>query len=178
MDLILASNKQGKIAEIKALLPHIRVCAMREAGFMEAIEEPFDTFRQNAFQKANTLWQWAGAPVLGGAPGVYSARYAGENAGDAANNEKLLRELQKAENRSAHYYAILCLIINAESHYFEGRCDGRIAEAPRGNAGFGYDPLFIPEGYKLTSGELDTAIKSCISHRAKALQQLLASGLV
>ncbi len=162
---------------------------MREAGYTGIIEEPFDTFRENAFQKAKTLWDWGGMPVLAddsgicvdtldGAPGVYSARYAGEGATDEANNEQLLRALAGSTDRAAHYYAVLCLILDGQPHYFEGRCDGRIAMAPSGGGGFGYDPLFIPDGYSLTFGALDAATKGRISHRAKALQALLASGLL
>ena len=189
MELILASNNKGKIAEISALLPGLGLRSMREAGYTKPIEEPFHTFRENALIKARTVYDFCSIPVLaddsgicvdalGGSPGVFSARYAGPDATDMANNDKLLQELQHVADRNAYYIAVLCLIVNGKAHYFEGRCDGRIAYEPKGSGGFGYDPLFIPDGYDRTFGEIDPDIKSRISHRAKALAALKASGLL
>lgn len=189
LTLILASNNSGKIAEIKTLLPTLVIRTMRDAGYVKEIPEPFNTFRENAFQKAHTIFEWSQKATLSDdsglcvhalkdAPGVHSAYYAGRHGDDKANNEKLLQALAGAEDRTAHYVAILCLIINSEAHYFEGNCFGKIALEPRGEGGFGYDPLFIPEGYESTFGELDTAIKKQISHRAKALLALKNSGLL
>jgi len=189
MKLILASNNQGKIAEIKSLLPGIAIFTMRDIGFEDAIEEPYDSFRENARIKAKTIHDFCGLPVLAddsglcvdaldGRPGVFSARFAGPDATDAENNEKLLGALEGAESRKGHYVAMLCLIIRGEAHFFEGRCDGSIAAAPKGSLGFGYDPLFIPDGYDRTFGEIDPGIKSRISHRAKALEAFRASGLL
>jgi XTP/dITP diphosphohydrolase len=189
MKLILASNNRKKIAEIASLLPGFQVQTMEEIGYTQPIEEPYDTFRENAHIKAQTIYDYCGLPVLAddsglcvdaldGRPGVYSARYSGAGATDATNNEKLLAGLRDALSRKAHYIAMLCLIIDGQPHFFEGRCDGTIAYAPKGNGGFGYDPLFIPEGYDRTFGEIDPAIKSRISHRAKALSALLGSGLL
>lgn len=185
MKLILASNNQGKIAEIKSLLPQLTIVTMREAGFTEEIPEPYDTFCLNALQKASTVWKWANSPVLADdsgicvealddEPGVFSARYAGEHASDEQNNQKLQRKLEGVENRSAFYYAKICLIVDGSPCFFEGRCRGRIADAPKGNGGFGYDPLFIPDGYDQSFGELSNEIKSRISHRAEALAALKA----
>ncbi|MBS1644627.1 MAG: RdgB/HAM1 family non-canonical purine NTP pyrophosphatase [Bacteroidetes bacterium] len=189
MPLILASNNSGKIKEIKNLLPGWDIRSMRDAGYLEEIPEPFESFRENAFQKANTLYQWSGISsladdsglcvhALNNAPGVHSAHYAGQHGADQANNEKLLAALQGKDDRSAHYVAVLCLILNGSAYYFEAQCPGTIAPSPRGNGGFGYDPLFIPDGYNQTFGELDPSIKKTISHRAKALAQLVASGLL
>jgi XTP/dITP diphosphohydrolase len=189
MQLILASNNPGKISEITALLPGISLGTMREAGYTLPIVEPFDTFHRNALIKAQTVFDFCGLPVLAddsglctaalrGAPGVFSARYAGDGASDGDNNEKLLQELEAATDRRAWYIAVLCLITaDGQHHYFEGRCDGRIADGPRGGGGFGYDPVFIPDGFDLTFGELPAEVKKRISHRAKALDALKRSGL-
>lgn len=189
MTLLLASNNAGKIAEIKALLPGWHILSMREAGFNQEIPEPFETFRQNAFQKANTLYQWSGKAcladdsgicihALNNAPGVHSARYAGLPSNDQANNQKLLQTLQGISDRRAYYVAVLCLIVQGTAHYFEAQCPGSIADTPQGNGGFGYDPLFIPDGYDQSFGLLDPRIKKKLSHRAKALQLMLDSGLL
>jgi XTP/dITP diphosphohydrolase len=189
MELLLASNNRKKIAELQQLLPMYKVIALREIGYTENIEEPFLTFKENAWIKANTLFEFCGKPVLAddsgicvdaliGAPGVHSARYSGENASDEDNNEKLLKALQNESNRKAHYIAVLCLIVDGVAHYFEGQCDGSIALEPAGTGGFGYDPLFIPEGYSETFGQLSPDVKKLISHRSKALEKLLSSGLL
>ena len=183
MKIILASNNQGKIAEIRSLLPQMDILTMREAGYTAEIEEPYDTFKENAWQKASTIWTWSKTAVLSddsgicvhalnGAPGVRSARFAGHKVTDLDNNRKLLKALQGSADRSAYYYAVLCLIVAGEPYYFDGRCHGQIAEAPRGDKGFGYDPLFVPDGYDQTFAELSADVKSCISHRAAALSEL------
>jgi XTP/dITP diphosphohydrolase len=189
MELILASNNKGKISEIVSLLPHLNLRTMRDAGYTMPIEEPYDTFHQNALQKARTIYEWCGKPVLAddsglcvdalnGAPGVWSARFAGPDASDESNNNKLLDQLRNMPDRSAHYIAVICVIVDGNAQFFEGRCAGRIAYEPKGNSGFGYDPLFIPNGYHRTFGEIEPAIKSRISHRAKALNSLIESGLL
>ncbi len=189
MELILASNNRGKIAEIAALLPGLDLRTMQDVGYNAPIEEPYQTFHENAFTKADTIYRFCGKAVLsddsglcvdalGGAPGVLSARYAGPDAMDGENNQKLLQAIEQASDRKAHYIAVLCLIIEGQAHYFEGRCDGTIAVAPKGTGGFGYDPLFIPQGYDRTFGEIDASVKSRISHRAKALASLKASALL
>ncbi len=184
MKLIIASNNKGKLAQLKSWLPEgIEAISMGEAGFTEIIPEPYDTFCLNALAKADTVWKWAKMPVLADdsglcvevlddAPGVYSARYAGAGATDEENNQKLLDELQDVNNRGAYYFAQLCLIVDGSPYYFEGRCHGEIAQEPRGDGGFGYDPLFIPEGYFQTFAELSNEVKSRISHRASALDAL------
>ena len=186
MELVLASNNKGKIAEIRTLLPHINILTLQDIGYTTPIEEPFDTFRENAHAKASVIHLATGRPVLSddsglsvdalnGAPGVYSARYAGPDATDAANNQKLLDALKGQSNRAGHYTAVLCLITHSGPAYFEGKCHGHIALEPAGTGGFGYDPLFIPDGYTQTFGQMDPLIKKKISHRAKALEQLVAS---
>ncbi len=189
MELIIASNNRGKIAEIEAMMPGHTIRTMRDIGFDKTIDEPYDTFRENAWIKAHTVHEFCSLPVLAddsglcvaaldGRPGVFSARFAGPGATDGDNNQKLLHALKGVANRDAHYIAVLCLMIGGEAQYFEGRCDGAIADAARGEGGFGYDPLFIPNGYDRTFGEIDAATKSRISHRARALEALRASGLL
>ncbi|MBS1629454.1 MAG: RdgB/HAM1 family non-canonical purine NTP pyrophosphatase [Bacteroidetes bacterium] len=186
MTIVLASNNAGKIAELKSLLPAgIKLITMTEAGYLKRIEEPFNSFRENAYAKAKALFEFTGLPTLSddsgicvealdGKPGVHSARYAGPEASDDANNQKLLRALGNYENRAAYYFAALCFIRPGGLHYFEGRCDGHIGRRPKGNRGFGYDPIFLPEGYEQSFAELSPEIKSRISHRAKALQQFIS----
>jgi len=183
-EIVLASNNEGKLKEMAALLPGYRLLTLRDIGFIQAIEEPFHTFRENAFTKAKTVFDFCGKPVLSddsgicaaaldGRPGVDSAHFAGPQRSDADNRELLLQALQAAENRQAWYEAVLCLITaDGTPHYFEGRCRGSIAPEARGSKGFGYDPVFIPEGFEQTFGELDESIKLKISHRAQALQAL------
>ncbi len=190
MKLILASNNKGKIKEIRRLLPGLDVVSLQDLGYGDPIPEPFETFHENARIKADTIrarfGEWVLADdsgicveALNGAPGVFSARFAGEGATDEANNALLLERLRGVEDRSAYYFAVLCLAgPGGELHYFEGRCDGRIAAGPKGSGGFGYDPLFIPEGHDQSFGELPDGIKGAISHRAQALQQLLRSGIL
>jgi XTP/dITP diphosphohydrolase len=184
MKMVLASNNRGKLAQLKAWLPtNIDAVSMASIGFRDEIPEPFHSFRENAETKARTVFDFCGLPVLsddsglcvdalGGEPGVFSARYAGVAADDAANNDKLLKALEDIEDRKAHYLAVLCLTSSAGMHFFEGRCDGRIGLSPKGSGGFGYDPLFIPDGFEQTFAELSLEVKSNISHRAKALEQL------
>src|SRR5690606_18536751 len=183
--LVIASNNEGKIKEIKAMLPHLELLSMKEIGFTHEIPEPFQTFEDNAHTKALTIYQYSGKNVfaddsgicvntLDGAPGVNSAYYGGLPRADEKNNQRLLDELKGKSDRTAYYKAVICLIWNGEEHYFEGRCPGRIIEAPRGDGGFGYDPLFIPDGYDQTFGELPLSVKNELSHRGKAVQQMVA----
>jgi XTP/dITP diphosphohydrolase len=184
MKLVIASNNKGKLEQLKAWLPvDIEAVSMASVGFTDAIPEPHNSFQKNAETKARAVFNFCGLPVLsddsglcvdvlGGAPGVFSARYAGEDADDAANNDKLLKKLDGNTHRQAHYFAVLCLVTPSGTHFFEGRCEGHIGLAPKGTGGFGYDPLFIPDGYEQTFAELPLEVKSRISHRAKALEQL------
>jgi XTP/dITP diphosphohydrolase len=182
MQLIFASNNAGKIKEVQSLIPEtIQVLSLKEAGIFVDIPEPFHTFHENAHAKAAYIYQSTGkncfaedsglvVPALGGAPGVYSARYAGEPSNDEANNAKLLEAARNIDSKEAYYQSVICLMITGEVHYFEGRCEGQITLEPRGTGGFGYDPLFIPDGYDQTFGELPLSEKNKISHRAKAMR--------
>ncbi len=182
-EVVIASNNQGKIGEIRAILSDWNILSLKEVGFDQEIEEPYHTFEDNAHIKAQTVHAFCGKNVLADdsgicavalneAPGVYSARYAGEPSDDVKNLEKLLEELKDHEDRSAFYKAVICLIWNEETYFFEGICHGTILEAPRGSGGFGYDPIFVPEGYDLSFAELPLEVKNKISHRGKALAQL------
>lgn len=182
-EIVLASANKKKIAELNELLGDFKVLSLKDIGFDQEIEEPFFTFKENAFQKANTIYNFCGKNVLAddsgicveslnNKPGVLSARYAGDAANDQANLEKVLKDLEGMPNRKAFYKAVLCLIWNGEPHYFAGECHGTLLEMPIGTNGFGYDPIFVPDGYSETFAQLPAAVKQQISHRAKAMQQL------
>lgn len=186
MKLIFASNNRNKLLEIQQLVNgSIEIITLKAAGITDELPEPFHTFEENAFSKAGYVFQKTGmncfsedsgiiACALKDEPGVFSARYAGTPTNDHANNEKLLQKLEGQSDRSAYYQATICLIINGAAHYFEGRCDGSIADVPKGHGGFGYDPLFIPSGKDTTFAEMPIEDKLEISHRSKAFKQLAA----
>jgi XTP/dITP diphosphohydrolase len=184
--LVLASNNKGKLAELQRWLPAgISALRLADIGFSQVIDEPFDSFRENACIKAKTVFDFCGLPTLsddsgicadalGGRPGVHSARFAGDGASDQQNNQKLLASLCDTRDRDAHYTAVLCFINAEGARYFEGRCDGQIGPAPVGEQGFGYDPIFIPQGFSESFAQLAPELKGRISHRARALQQFVA----
>ena len=187
--LVLASNNAKKMKELNALLAPLgfEVIPQGVLGIPEA-EEPHCTFVENALAKARHAAQLSGLPALaddsglcvealGGAPGVYSARYGGEPKSDARNNEKLLVELAGQANRRAHFACVLVLVRTADDPQpiiAEGNWSGEILTALRGAEGFGYDPLFYVPAYNQTAAELDAAVKNQCSHRAQAMQQLIA----
>jgi XTP/dITP diphosphohydrolase len=185
MQLVFASANNNKIKEIRAMLPDtFSLLDLADIGIAEEIPETGSTIRENALLKANYVSAYlkkkntraavfaddSGLEVngLNGAPGVYSARYAGIPKSDRANNEKLLKELTEKKDRSAHFITVIALILNETVHYFEGRIEGVITTEARGRAGFGYDPLFIPDGYTQTFAEFGPEIKNRISHRGIA----------
>lgn len=181
--IVLASRNKKKIGELRELLPGVDILSLDDIGFTQEIEEPYLTFRENAWQKANTIYQFCGLDVLAddsgisvlalaNAPGVFSARYAGAGASDEDNLRLLLTNMESQDDRRAFYTAVLCLIHQGDAHYFEGTCHGSLLREPKGSGGFGYDPIFVPEGYEQTFGELDPAVKKAISHRAKAMKDL------
>ncbi len=189
--LIIASGNPHKVEEFRGLLsgPGFEVCAADVCGGMPEVDETGATFAENARLKAEALRARAPADAwvladdsglevdaLGGRPGVRSARYAGEEASDAANFILLLRQLQGVEDpgRTARFRCALCLIgPDGEARLFDGACEGRIAHQPRGADGFGYDPVFVPQGNTHTFGELGEAVKSRLSHRAQAARALV-----
>ena len=185
MKLIFATNNPHKVAEIKAVLPAgIMVLSLREAGIAIDIPEPHDTLEANAVEKATVIHSLTGencfsedtgleVTALNGAPGVRSARYAGDTATAAQNTEKLMEVLKSIPNRSARFRTVVCLILNGTQHLFEGTCMGRIATEPYGDKGFGYDPVFIPDGSAKTFAQMTTAEKNKYSHRRKAVDKLV-----
>ena len=181
--LVIASNNAGKIREIRELVEGVELLSLRDIGFTEEIAEPFFTFEENALAKASAIHQFSGRNVfaddsglcviaLNGKPGVDSAHYCGER-DDEKNLQKVLSELSGAEDRSAFYKAVICLIWNNEVYYFEGICRGRIISEKRGEGGFGYDPVFVPDGFEQTFAELALGIKNQISHRGKAVMKMV-----
>lgn len=183
MKLLIATRNAHKLDEIRAILrvPGLELVCLADLPDTHEVEEDAETFEGNAVKKAvemsaaTGLWTMADdsgleVDTLGGAPGVRSARYAGEPVSYAANNALLLRELRGVANRRARFRCAVALAIPGERvRTVEGRCEGRIIETLSGSNGFGYDPLFIPDGYEQTFAEMPSALKNRISHRAAAL---------
>jgi XTP/dITP diphosphohydrolase len=184
--LIFATNNQNKVAEVKSVLGNsFEVISLKEAGIDIDIPEPYDTLEENAATKSTTIFELTGkncfsedtglfVDALAGEPGVKSARYAGEAANNKHNIEKLLLNLSNNENRKARFRTIISLILNKTAYTFEGICEGRILTAPRGERGFGYDAVFVPDGSNSSFAEMDTAGKNQFSHRKKAMAKLIA----
>lgn len=184
--LIFATNNDHKVQEVAAVLSgRLEVVSLKEAGIDIDIPEPYDTLEKNALQKARVIHQLTGkacfsedtgleVAALNGAPGVHSARYAGEEKSTGANIDKLLQELEGHSNRKARFRTVVALIWDGAEHLFEGICDGQITRAPAGAAGFGYDPVFIPEGSTYTFAQMSMDEKAQFSHRKKAIARLVA----
>ena len=185
MKLVFATNNQNKVNEIKSLLGEgIEIVSLKEIGCNEELPETKETLEGNALQKAryvadnynvNCFADDTGLEIesLNGAPGVYSARYAGENCVAEDNMTKILSELDGKENREAKFRTIVALILNGEEHSFEGQIDGVITRSKSGSDGFGYDPIFQPNGFDSTFSEMSMAEKNAISHRGKAVDKLV-----
>lgn len=190
MKLVVATKNLGKLKEIQAyffeLLESVN-CAADFTDFPETVEDG-ETFEENALKKAREAALFTGLPALAddsglvvdaldGKPGVYSARFAGEGAGDAANNIKLLSELESVlpENRQAAFVCVMAFVTpQGDEHIFTGRVGGRILCAERGNGGFGYDPLFLVDNFDKTMAELTIDEKNSISHRGEAMKKFRA----
>jgi XTP/dITP diphosphohydrolase len=184
--LIFATNNAHKLKEMRlALGSRVEIISLSEAGIIQEIPEPFDTLKENAREKAKTIHLLTGencfsedtgleVDALGGEPGVHSARYAGEPVSYSNNSKKLLRALADSPNRRARFVTIICLILNNEEFFFEGRCEGQILRSPAGQEGFGYDPLFQPDGSSKSFAEMDPIEKNGFSHRRKAGDLLIA----
>jgi XTP/dITP diphosphohydrolase len=182
--IIFATNNKNKVEEIRTILKEsFEIITLQEAGINIDIPEPYFTLKENAIEKATVIYnikhencfsEDTGLEVeaLNGAPGVFSARYAGEQANAADNIKKLLHEMEGKTNRKACFTTCICLILDGQSYFFEGKCKGEIVSTEAGNHGFGYDPVFIPEGYNNTFAELSPEIKSAISHRKKAVAKM------
>lgn len=184
MKIVFATNNKHKLDEVRKIVAgKIEIVSLEEIGCHDDIPETADTLEGNALLKANYIKNKFGldcfaddtgleVEALNNAPGVYSARYAGIAHDSEANMKKLLIELEGKENRKAHFRTAIALIRENETHLFEGIVNGRIGTEKKGDNGFGYDPVFIPEGYTQTFAELGDEIKNNISHRAEAVRKL------
>ena len=202
MKLVFASNNAHKLGEVRAMMPAgVEVLSLHEIGFDAEIDEPGETLEENSLIKAKTVWEWMNGEngdaslngglmidgvfaddtgleidALNGAPGVYTARWAGS---PAANRQKAIRELADKTDRGCQFRTVITLLMNGDAPLnggmmqVEGVVRGQIAEQEFGEGGFGYDPVFIPEGYDKTFGELPAELKNHISHRARAIQELI-----
>jgi XTP/dITP diphosphohydrolase len=192
MKLVFASNNKHKLEEVRQILPtHVEVISLREIGFVQDIDETGTTLEENSALKAREVWNWltdnslldsvdgvfaddTGLEIsaLGGAPGVRTARWAGDEACDMNNRQKALHELAGVKDRAARFRTVVSLIIKGEMQQVEGIVTGQIATEEEGHGGFGYDPVFIPEGYTNTFASLSSEEKNAISHRGRAMEEL------
>jgi XTP/dITP diphosphohydrolase len=184
-NIIFASNNKHKAEEIRVILgSDYQITTLKDAGIDIEITEPHHTLKENAIEKARTIFQLTNkncfsedtgleVEALNGAPGVFSARYAGEEATADDNIKKLLLELKEEPNRKAGFTTCICLIFNGKEYFFEGNCAGKISLAAAGTKGFGYDPVFIPDGYEASFAELDQKVKAEISHRKIAVSKMV-----
>ena len=183
--LIFATNNQHKVDEMRAVIPgNFNVLSLKEAGLNIDIPEPHDTLEANAGEKSGTIQRLTGkdcfsedtgleVEALNGEPGVKSARYASGDNRFADNTEKLLFNLENITNRKARFRTVLSLVLDKKEYLFEGICNGRIAKEKMGSNGFGYDPVFIPDGSESSFAEMDLPEKNKFSHRKKALVKLV-----
>jgi XTP/dITP diphosphohydrolase len=183
--IVFATNNQHKLEEIRKITQgSLEILSLTDIGCNEEIDETGITLNENALIKATYVKERYGfdcfaddtgleVEALEGAPGVYSARYAGEACRPEDNMEKLLAEMKETENRRAQFRTVIALRCNGENHLFEGVIRGSIIREKKGNEGFGYDPIFMPEGYDKTFAELGTEVKNQISHRAVATGKLM-----
>ena len=183
--ICFATNNKHKIAEVSQMLEgKYELVSLEEIGCHEELPEEQDTLESNSRQKAQYVWQKyniscfaddSGLEVeaLNGAPGVYSARYAGPQRSDSDNINLLLQNLEGQENRKARFRTSITLILNGEEHQFEGTVNGSITNEWKGNKGFGYDPVFVPDGHDRTFAEMSSEEKNAISHRGQAVQKLV-----
>ncbi|KGO87678.1 non-canonical purine NTP diphosphatase [Flavobacterium suncheonense] len=186
LQLVFASNNKNKIREIQQLVPSdVRILSLEDIGCDVDIPETAETIEGNAILKANYVTEHYGyacfaddsgleIDALNGEPGVYSARYAGSQRNDDDNMNKVLEKLQSETNRKANFKTVIALNMNGEQHLFTGIIHGNIINEKRGTNGFGYDPIFVADGYTKTFAELSMDEKSAISHRGKAVKQLIS----
>ncbi len=185
-EIVFATNNLNKIREVSELLgKQYHFLSLQDIGCMEELEETQPTLEGNAIQKAEYVFnnyqkdcfsEDTGLEIkaLNGAPGVITARYAGEQRDNQANMAKVISELKEKTDRSAQFRTVIALFINEEQHLFEGIVKGKIALSQSGQEGFGYDPIFIPEGHDISFAEMDSSAKNAISHRGRAVQKLMA----
>ena len=187
MKIVFATNNKNKVKEVQALLPNsIELLSLKDINCLEDIPETQDTIIGNALQKANYVFDNYGytcfaddtgleVTALNGAPGVYSARYAGPEKNAENNMLKLLQELNDQKDRSAHFKTVIALVgFQKKTQTFEGLCKGDITHEKQGDQGFGYDPIFKPSGYAKTFAQMPLQIKNEIGHRGKAVNQLIS----
>ena len=184
-EIIFATNNENKTAEVRSVLgERFLVKSLKEAGINIDIPEPFFTLEENAKEKSAVIFNLTGkncfsedtgleVDALNGAPGVHSARYEGEQADSKLNIQKLLTEMNGIENRSARFRTVISLVLDNQFYEFEGICNGKITSLIKGNKGFGYDPVFIPDGSIITFAEMDMSEKNKYSHRKKAMEKLI-----
>jgi len=182
--IIFATNNRNKVAEIQSLVgPNFTIIPLKEAGIDIDIPEPHDQLEANALEKAMTIFNMTqqncfsedtGLEILAldGAPGVKSARYAGENCNPQANIDLVLSKMTGVENRTAQFRTVICLIWENQTYYFEGICKGQILNNMQGENGFGYDPIFVPDGASKSFANMTMEEKNTYSHRKKAVTQL------
>jgi len=185
MKLVFATNNLNKLAELQALVPEgIEILSLKDINCTEGLPETHPTLEENALQKAQYVNVHYGFDCfaddtgleideLGGAPGVYSARYAGEDCNAEDNMQKVLKKLTGKKNRRAKFRTVIALIINGKETLFEGECKGKITKTKNGVEGFGYDPIFTPNRYDITFAEMTKTEKGHISHRGKAVEKLV-----
>ncbi len=185
MQLIFATHNKNKLKEVRSMMPSsVDLLSLDDINFSDEIEETAPSIEGNALLKAKAIFEKTGkncfaddsgllVEALNGAPGVYSARYAGEQKNDQDNIQKLLHELKDSHNKNAHFKTVMALIINGKEYLFEGIVNGKIINEQLGSNGFGYDPIFVPDGYDQTFAQLDSEVKNTISHRANALKKLI-----
>ena len=184
MKLIFATNNKHKLQEVRDIVgDRVEVLSLSDIDCNDDIPETADTLQGNALIKARYIYEKYGVDcfaddtgleveALDGAPGVYSARYAGEECDSEANMKKLLHNLTDKNNRNAQFRTVIALIINGEERLFNGIVKGVIATEKMGTSGFGYDPIFIPEGFSESFAQMDTSMKNSISHRYRATEEL------
>ncbi|MBL4624687.1 MAG: non-canonical purine NTP diphosphatase [Flavobacteriales bacterium] len=185
MKLIFATNNGNKLKEIQQILPSsIELLSLKDIGFSGEIPEDYETLQENAFQKAQYIFDRYSIPcfaddtgleveALNGAPGVYSARYAGERCSSEDNMIKLLEALNEKQNRNAAFRTVVAFVTGTEKHSFEGRVKGVILSKKNGEKGFGYDPIFQPDGYELSFAQMASDEKNKVSHRGKAVRKFV-----
>jgi XTP/dITP diphosphohydrolase len=182
--LLFATNNQHKLREIREIAgTGLKISSLQDVNLDVEIPETQETIEGNAVQKARFVFDRTGVTcfaddtgleidALDGRPGVYSARYAGEGCSFDDNVQKILRELDGIPNRSARFRCCICLVIDGKDYLFEGKVEGVITTAPRGADGFGYDPVFLPDGYSQTFSEMPAYLKNGISHRGRAVEKM------
>jgi XTP/dITP diphosphohydrolase len=185
MELVFATNNKHKLEEIQnALGGKVKLLSLKDISFFEEIPEDYETLKENAQQKARYIYDRyklncfaddTGLEIdaLSGAPGVYSARYAGLKCSFEDNVQKVLKELKGVENRKAQFRTVISLILNGKEYFFEGSVNGEILEESHGVGGFGYDPIFKPLGFEKSFAEMDLDEKNEISHRGRASKKLV-----